>query len=196
MIIASLAGISVFATGGIGGVHRGAETTMDVSADLEELAQTPVMVICAGAKSILDLGLTREYLETKGVTFLGYQTDVLPAFYTRESAFGVDYRVDTASELAGIFNAKEAVGLRGGLLVTNPIPEQYSMDADAINQTIDEAVAEAGALGVRGKDITPYLLDKIQKMTGGASLEANIQLVYNNVALGAEVAKELCTRRA
>lgn len=196
MIIASLAGISVFATGGIGGVHRGAETTMDVSADLEELAQTPVMVICAGAKSILDLGLTREYLETKGVTVLGYQTDVLPAFYTRESAFGVDYRVDTASELAGIFNAKEAVGLRGGLLVTNPIPEQYSMDADAINQTIDEAVAEAGALGVRGKDITPYLLDKIQKMTGGASLEANIQLVYNNVALGAEVAKELCARRA
>ena len=196
MIIASLAGISVFATGGIGGVHRGAETTRDVSADLEELAQTPVMVICAGAKSILDLGLTREYLETKGVTVLGYQTDVLPAFYTRESAFGVDYRVDTASELAGIFNAKEAVGLRGGLLVTNPIPEQYSMDADAINQTIDEAVAEAGALGVRGKDITPYLLDKIQKMTGGASLEANIQLVYNNVALGAEVAKELCARRA
>ena len=196
MIIASLAGISVFATGGIGGVHRGAETTMDVSADLEELAQTPVMVICAGAKSILDLGLTREYLETKGVTVLGYQTDVLPAFYTRESAFGVDYRVDTASELAGIFNAKEAVGLRGGLLVTNPIPEQYSMDADAINETIDEAVAEAGALGVRGKDITPYLLDKIQKMTGGASLEANIQLVYNNVALGAEVAKELCARRA
>ena len=169
---------------------------MDVSADLEELAQTPVMVICAGAKSILDLGLTREYLETKGVTVLGYQTDVLPAFYTRESAFGVDYRVDTASELAGIFNAKEAVGLRGGLLVTNPIPEQYSMDADAINQTIDEAVAEAGTLGVRGKDITPYLLDKIQKMTGGASLEANIQLVYNNVALGAEVAKELCARRA
>ena len=196
MIIAHLAGISVFATGGIGGVHRGAETTMDVSADLEELAHTPVMVICAGAKSILDLGLTLEYLETHGVTVLGYQTKTLPAFYTRESDFEVDYRVDTPAELAGIFRTKEELGLGGGLLVTNPIPERYSMDADTINRTIDEAVAEAERLGIHGKDITPHLLDRIQQMTGGASLEANIQLVYNNVALGAQVARELCARRA
>lgn len=196
MIIAHLAGISVFATGGIGGVHRGAETTMDVSADLEELAHTPVMVICAGAKSILDLGLTLEYLETHGVTVLGYQTTTLPAFYTRESDFDVDYRVDTPAELAGIFHTKEGLGLEGGLLVTNPIPERYSMDADTIDGVIDTAVAEADRLGVHGKDITPYLLDEIQKMTGGASLEANIQLVYNNAALGARVATELCARRA
>lgn len=196
MIIAHLAGISVFATGGIGGVHRGAETTMDISADLEELAHTPVMVICAGAKSILDLGLTLEYLETHGVTVLGYQTKTLPAFYTRESEFGVDYQVDTPAELAGIFHTKEELGLEGGLLVTNPIPERYSMDADTISRNIDEAVAETEWLGIHGKDVTPHLLDRIQKMTGGASLEANIQLVYNNVVLGATVARELCARRA
>lgn len=191
MIIAHLAGIPVFATGGVGGVHRGAETTMDISADLEELAETPVMVVCAGAKSILDLGLTLEYLETKGVSVLGYRTEELPAFYTRKSGFKVDYRVDTPAELARIFRAKEDLSLRGGLLVANPIPEQYAMDPDYISKSIDEALAEAKKLGVKGKATTPYLLDKIQKITGGKSLEANIRLVYNNVELGAKVACEL-----
>ncbi|MCI1966350.1 MAG: pseudouridine-5'-phosphate glycosidase [Oscillospiraceae bacterium] len=192
MIIAALAGIPVFATGGIGGVHRGAEVTMDISADLEELAQTPVMVVCAGAKSILDLGLTMEYLETKGVSVLGYQTEELPAFFTRKSGFHVDYRVDTPEELARIYRAKRDMKIGGGLLVTNPIPEKYAMDPDYINHSIDEACEEAKRLGVKGKKITPYLLDKIQKITGGKSLEANIQLVYNNVELGAKVACELC----
>ena len=192
MIIAALAGISVFATGGIGGVHRGAEVTMDISADLEELAKTPVMVVCAGAKSILDLGLTLEYLETKGVSVLGYQTEELPAFFTRKSGFHVDYRVDTPNELARIYRAKQDLGLSGGLLVTNPIPEEYAMDPDYINRSIDEACKEANRLGIKGKKITPYLLDKIQKITGGKSLEANIKLVYNNVELGAKVACELC----
>jgi Uncharacterized enzyme involved in pigment biosynthesis len=191
MIIAALAGIPVFATGGIGGVHRGAEVTMDISADLEELAVTPVMVICAGAKSILDLGLTMEYLETKGVSVLGYQTEELPAFFTRKSGFKVDYRVDTPNELARIFKAKEDMNLKGGLLVTNPIPEAYAMDTDYISKSIDEACEEAKKLGIKGKETTPYLLDKIQKITGGKSLAANIQLVYNNAALGAQVAGEL-----
>ena len=191
MIIAALAGIPVFATGGIGGVHRGAEVTMDISADLEELAVTPVMVICAGAKSILDLGLTLGYLETKGVSVLGYQTEELPAFYTRKSGFKVDYRVDTPEELARIFKTKEDMNLKGGLLVTNPIPEEYAMDHDYIAKNIDEACEEAKKLGIKGKDTTPYLLDKIQKLTGGESLKSNIQLVYNNVALGAKVACEL-----
>ncbi|OCN00295.1 pseudouridine-5-phosphate glycosidase [Clostridium sp. W14A] len=192
MIIAALAGIPVFATGGIGGVHRGAEVTMDISADLEELAETPVMVVCAGAKSILDLGLTLEYLETKGVSVLGYQTEELPAFFTRTSGFHVDYRVDTPNELARIYSAKQDLNLGGGLLVTNPIPEEYAMDPDYINRSIDEACEEAKRLGIKGKEITPYLLDKIQKITGGKSLEANIKLVYNNAALGAKVACELC----
>ena len=192
MIVAALAGISVFATGGIGGVHRGAETTMDIFADLEELAVTPVMVVCAGAKSILDLGLTMEYLETKGVSVLGYQTEELPAFYTRKSGFKVDYRVDTPAELASIFQAKEDLNLKGGLLVTNPIPEEFAMDHDYIAKSIDEACEEAHKLGIKGKDTTPYLLDKIQKITGGKSLDANIHLVYNNAALGAKVACELC----
>lgn len=191
MIVAALAGIPVFATGGIGGVHRGAEVTMDISADLEELAETPVMVVCAGAKSILDLGLTLEYLETKGVSVLGYQTEELPAFFTRKSGFRVDYRVDTPDELARIYHAKRSMGLSGGLLVTNPIPEEYAMDPDYINRSIDEACEEAKTLGVKGKNITPYLLDKIQKITGGKSLEANIKLVYNNARLGAQVACEL-----
>ncbi|MFU0831398.1 MAG: Pseudouridine-5'-phosphate glycosidase (pseudoU degradation) [Oscillospiraceae bacterium] len=192
MIIAALAGISVFATGGIGGVHRGAEVTMDISADLEELAKTPVMVVCAGAKSILDLGLTLEYLETKGVSVLGYQTEELPAFFTRKSGFHVDYRVDTPNELARIYRAKQDLGLGGGLLVTNPIPEEYAMDPEYISKTIDEACEEAKRLGIKGKEITPYLLDKIQKITGGKSLEANIKLVYNNAQLAAKVACELC----
>ena len=191
MIIAEMAGIRIFATGGIGGVHRGAETTMDISADLEELAQTPVMVICAGAKSILDLGLTLEYLETKGVTVIGYGTDELPAFYTRKSGFDVDYRLDTPDEIAAAFRAKLEMGLAGGMLVTNPIPEPYSMDPDVINKAIDEAVAEANAKGIRGKQTTPFLLARIKDITGGDSLASNIRLVYNNAALAAQVAVEL-----
>ncbi len=190
MIGAALAGIKVFATGGIGGVHRGAETTMDISADLEELAQTPVLVVCAGAKSILDLGLTLEYLETKGVPVIGYQTQELPAFYTRQSGFGVDYRIDTAKEIAEAFAVKDACGLSGGMLVTNPIPEEYSMDKNIIDATIAKAVQEAEAQGIKGKETTPFLLDKIQKLTGGESLASNIALVFNNAKLGAEIAKE------
>ena len=191
MIGAALAGVKVFATGGIGGVHRGAETTMDISADLEELAQTPVMVICAGAKSILDLGLTLEYLETKGVPVIGYQTEELPAFYTRTSGFKVDYRMDTPKEIADAFRVKLDMGLVGGMLVTNPIPEEYSMDPEYINKNIADAIEEANQLGIKGKETTPFLLDKIQKLTGGSSLASNIQLVFNNARLGAEVAKEL-----
>jgi len=188
MIIAAMADIKVFATGGIGGVHRGAETTMDISADLEELARTPVMVICAGAKSILDLGLTLEYLETKGVPVIGYGTEELPAFYTRKSGFKVDYRVDSPAELASIFQAKQEMGLGGGMLVTNPIPEEYSMDPDRINKAIDEAVAEANRLGIHGKETTPFLLAKIKDITGGDSLASNIQLVLNNARLAAKTA--------
>ena len=191
MIIAAMAGIRVFAIGGIGGVHRGAEVTMDISADLEELAQTPVLVVCAGAKSILDLGLTLEYLETKGVPVIGYGTEELPAFYTRKSGFGVDYRLDTPDEVAAAFRAKLEMGLSGGMLVTNPIPEQYSMDPDVINRAIDEAVAEANAQGIKGKQTTPFLLAKIKDITGGDSLASNIRLVYNNAALAAQVAARL-----
>lgn len=191
MIIAAMAGIRVFATGGIGGVHRGAEKTMDISADLEELAETPVMVVCAGAKSILDLGLTLEYLETKGVPVVGFGTEELPAFYTRRSGFKVDYRIDTPEELAAAFRAKLDMGLRGGMLVANPIPEAYSMDADTINRAIDEAVAEAERLGIRGKATTPFLLAKIKDLTGGDSLAANIQLVLNNARLAARTAAAL-----
>lgn len=185
MIIAAMAGIKVFATGGIGGVHRGAETTMDISADLEELAQTPVMVICAGAKSILNLGLTLEYLETKGVPVIGYGTEELPAFYTRKSGFKVDYRIDSPQELAAAFKAKLDMGLCGGMLVTNPIPEEFSMPADVINQAIDKAIAEANRLGIHGKETTPFLLAKVKDLTGGDSLAANIQLVLNNARLAA-----------
>ena len=189
MIIASLAGIKVFATGGIGGVHRGAETTMDISADLEELAHTPVMVVCAGAKSILDLGLTLEYLETKGVPVIGYGTEELPAFYTRKSGFKVDYRIDTPEELAAAFKAKLEMGLVGGMLVTNPIPEEYSMDPDRINAAISQAVEEAKARGIHGKETTPFLLARIKDITGGDSLASNIQLVLNNARLASAVAK-------
>jgi pseudouridine-5'-phosphate glycosidase len=192
MIIASLAGIRIFATGGIGGVHRGAETTMDISADLEELAQTPVMVICAGAKSILDLGLTLEYLETKGVPVIGYQTEELPAFYTRKSGFSVDYRLDSPEQLAAAFRAKLDMGLAGGMLVTNPIPEEYSMDADYINAAIDKAIARSRELGIHGKATTPFLLAEVKNITGGLSLEANIQLVLNNARLAARTAACLC----
>ena len=191
MMIAHMAGIGVFATGGIGGVHRGAETTMDISADLEELGQTPVMVICAGAKSILDLGLTLEYLETKGVPVIGYGTDELPAFYTRTSGFGVDYRLDTPAELAAAFHAQRAMGLKGGMLVTTPIPEEYSMDPAVINKAIDQAIAECQAQGVHGKATTPFLLARVKDLTGGDSLDSNIQLVFNNARLAARTAAEL-----
>ena len=191
MMIAHMAGIGVFATGGIGGVHRGAETTMDISADLEELGQTPVMVICAGAKSILDLGLTLEYLETKGVPVIGYGTDELPAFYTRTSGFGVDYRLDTPAELAAAFHAQRAMGLKGGMLVTNLIPEEYSMDPAVINKAIDQAIAECQAQGVHGKATTPFLLARVKDLTGGDSLDSNIQLVFNNARLAARTAAEL-----
>ena len=191
MIAAALAGVKVFGTGGIGGVHRGAEKTMDISADLEELAMTPVCVVCAGCKSILDIGLTLEYLETKGVTVIGYGTEKMPAFYTTDSGFKVDYRLDTPKEIAEAIKVKETVGLKGGMIVGNPIPAEYSMDPDYINANIDAAIKEANELGIKGKEITPFLLDKIQKLTGGKSLEANIRLVYNNVAVAAKIASEL-----
>ena len=191
MIIANLAGIKIFATGGIGGVHRGAEVTMDISADLEELAQTPVMVVCAGAKSILDLGLTLEYLETKGVPVIGYGTEELPAFYTRQSGFGVDYRVDSPEELAAMFRAQRDLDYKGGMLVTNPIPEAYSMDKAVIDAAIDRALKDADEAGVKGKEVTPFLLAKVVELTGGDSLESNIQLVLNNARLAARTAAEL-----
>jgi len=191
MIIAHLAGIQVFATGGIGGVHRSAETTMDISADLEELGRTPVLVVCAGAKAILDLGLTLEYLETKGVPVIGYGTEELPAFYTRTSGFKVDYRIDTPEELAAAFRAQQEMGLGGGMLVTNPIPEEYSMDPARINAAIDQAVADSRRLGIHGKEVTPYLLARVKELTGGDSLDANIQLVLNNARLAARTAKAL-----
>lgn len=194
MLIANLAGIKVFATGGIGGVHRGGEVTMDISADLEELANTPVMVVCAGAKSILDLGLTLEYLETKGVPVLGFKTQELPAFYTRKSGFKVDYRVDTPAELADIFLMQRAMGLKNGMLVTNPIPEEYSMDKATIDAAIDKALDEAKKLGIKGKETTPFLLAKIKDITGGDSLDSNIQLVFNNARVAAAVASEICKK--
>lgn len=191
MIIAGLAGIRVFATGGIGGVHRGAETTMDISADLEELAVTPVCVVCAGAKSILDLGLTMEYLETKGVPVIGFRTNELPAFYTRSSGYSVPWRCDSAEEIANAVNAQREMGYHGGMLVVNPIPEEYSMDNKFISEAIDKAVAEANSIGIKGKETTPYLLAKIKDLTEGKSLSANIQLVYNNVRLAASIASSM-----
>ena len=191
MIIAHLAGIRVFATGGIGGVHRGAETTMDISADLEELGRTPVMVVCAGAKAILDLGLTLEYLETKGVPVIGFGTEELPAFYTRKSGFKVDYRIDTPEELAAAFRAQQEMGLGGGMLVTNPIPEEYSMDPVRINAAIDQAIEDSRRLGIHGKETTPYLLARVKELTGGDSLASNIQLVLNNARLAARTALAL-----
>ena len=192
MMIAYMAGIRLFATGGIGGVHRGAETTMDISADLEELAKTPVMVVCAGAKAILDLKLTLEYLETHGVPVIGYGTEELPAFYSRKSGLGVDYRMDTPQEIAAAFKAQNDLGLGGGMLVTNPIPEEYSMDPEVIGKAIDEAIAEMDKLGIHGKECTPFLLAKIKDITGGDSLDSNIQLVYNNARLAAEIAAAYC----
>lgn len=190
MLISAMAGIEIFATGGIGGVHRGAETTMDISADLEELSMTPVMVICAGAKSILDLGLTLEYLETKGVCVIGYQTDELPAFYTRSSGFKVDYRLNSPDMIAKVWKAKRDMDMRGGLLVTNPVPEEYSLNREYIDKAINEALARAGELGIKGKETTPFLLAAIKDITGGESLKSNIALVMNNAALAAQTARE------
>lgn len=187
--IASLAKIKIFATGGIGGVHRGASETFDISSDLECLATTNIAVVCAGAKSILDLGLTLEYLETKNVEVIGYQTDFLPAFYTVKSEFMVNHRLDSPEEIAKLIQAKWALGMKGGILITNPIPEIYSMDSKIINQAIDEAIIEMNKLKITGNKTTPYLLAKIKEITTGNSLAANIQLVYNNAALAAKIAK-------
>lgn len=191
MILAELAGVKIFATGGIGGVHRGAQESFDISADLQELAHTNVAVICAGAKSILDIGLTLEYLETNGVPVVGYQTDELPAFYTRKSGFGVDYRVDSPEELASALKAKWDLGLSGGMVIANPIPEAYEMDFDTINGAINLAVEEAEAKGIKGKESTPFLLARVKEITGGDSLESNIQLVYNNARVAAQLAVAL-----
>lgn len=190
-LVASLAGIRVFATGGIGGVHRGAQETFDISRDLEELASLPIAVVCAGAKSILDLGLTLEYLETKGVEVIGYQTDQLPAFYSRTSGYKVNYRLDSAKEIASLLKAKWALGLTGGAVIANPIPEAYSMDHHVIDAAIEKALQEAEEKGVRGQDVTPFLLAKIKDITGGDSLVSNIELVYNNARLAAHIATYL-----
>ena len=192
MIIAAQAGIGVFVTGGIGGVHRGAQETMDISADLQELAKTNVTVICAGAKAILDLPLTLEYLETMGVPVLGYQTKELPAFYTRHSGLNVDYEIKDPKEAAQIIFEKRKNNLQGGILITNPIPEEYAMDDAVINNAIEKALKMAEEQGVKGKETTPFLLKTVVELTGGESLESNIQLVLNNAAVGAEIAKEVC----
>lgn len=191
MIAASLAGIKIFATGGIGGVHRGAETTMDISADLEELSRTNVAVICAGAKSILDLRLTLEYLETKGVPVLGYKTKELPAFFTSKSGLNLDYKMESAKQIADLLNTKWNLGINGGVVIANPIPHEFEMDPKLIEDVIEKAIEKANSLGIKGKDTTPFLLDEIQKVTSGNSLEANIHLVYNNVKLACEIAKNM-----
>jgi pseudouridine-5'-phosphate glycosidase len=187
-LIASLANIKVFATGGIGGVHKNAETTFDISRDLEELAVTNILVVCAGAKSILDLGLTMEYLETKGVEVVGYQTMELPAFYSRESGFKTNYQLDSEEEIARLMDAKWSLGLTGGIVVANPIPKEYSMDHQVIVQAIQNALVEANKLGIKGQEVTPFLLSKIKNLTDGLSLDSNIELVYNNARLAAKIA--------
>ena len=189
--LASMAGIKVFATGGIGGVHRGAELTMDVSADLEELATTNICVVCAGAKSILDLPKTMEYLETKRVEVIGYKTDNLPAFYCNTSSVKVNHRLDTPMEIAKLLKTKWDLNLKGGVLVTNPIPDEYSMDEETINKAIDEAIKEMNELKIIGNKTTPFLLAKIKELTNGESLKSNIQLVYNNCKLASAIAKDL-----
>ena len=194
MLVAALAGIRVFATGGIGGVHRGAAESFDVSADLQELAQTPVAVVCAGVKSILDLRLTLEYLDTHGVAVVGYRTATLPAFYTRDSAFAVDYQLDSAADIARVLQVQSALGLRAGMVVANPIPLEHAMPAARMEQAIAQALQEASAQGVLGKQITPFLLARVSALTGGESLAANIQLVLNNARLAAQIARELPMR--
>lgn len=194
MILARQADIEVFVTGGIGGVHRHGNETFDISADLQELSRTDVTVVCAGAKAILDLPLTMEYLETMGVPVLGYQTKELPAFYTRKSGIALEYSFDTPLELAMIIKEKRKAHLHGGLLITNPIPEEYALDENLMNQSVNQALKEADEKGIHGKDVTPFLLRRVVELTGGESLESNIQLVLNNARLGAEIAKELCKR--
>lgn len=191
MIIADLAGIAIFATGGIGGVHRGAAESMDVSADLQELARTNVAVVCAGAKSILDLGLTLEYLETQGVPVLGYRTEDFPAFFTRQSGFKVDQSLDTAKELANILTIKWQLGMKGGAVIANPIPNKFQMEYAPIEAAIQEALNLAQQKNIKGKEITPFLLATIEQITGGKSLDANIELVLNNAKLAAKIAKHL-----
>ena len=195
MIIANQAGIEVFVTGGIGGVHRGAQETMDISADLQELAKTNVTVICAGAKAILDLPLTLEYLETMGVPVLGFKTNELPAFYTAHSGLKVDYAIDNYQEAGRIILEKRKNNLNGGILITNPIPEEFAMNSKVINDAIEKALKMAEEQGIKGKDTTPFLLKNIVELTGGDSLESNIQLVLNNAAVGAEISKEVCKQR-
>lgn len=188
MIVAAMAGIRVFATGGIGGVHRGAQDTLDISADLDELAQTDVAVVCAGVKSVLDIGRTLEYLETKGVPVVGFQTDTLPAFYTRDSGFPVDYRIENAEEAAAAMTAKWDMQLHGGMVIANPVPEEDALDPAEIDGVIDDAIVEMNQKSIIGKDTTPYLLARIAERTGGKSLDANIQLVLNNAQLAAQIA--------
>ncbi len=192
MIVADLAGIRVFATGGIGGVHRGATETFDISADLQELANTNVAVVCAGIKAILDLGLTLEYLETFGIPVLGYQTDELPAFYTQKSGFKVNYNMKNATEIAELLKTKWSLNLKGSVIIANPIPKDKQLDFDVMKKAIDIALAEEKKLGIKGKDSTPFLLQKVKELTGGLSLEANIELVYNNAKLAAQIAKAFC----
>ena len=191
MIISAMAGIKIFATGGIGGVHRNAQQSFDISADLQELAQTPVAVVCAGAKSILDLRLTLEYLETHGVPVVGYQTDTLPAFFTRDSEFSVDYRLNSPLEIARVLHAKWSMGLKGGMVIANPIPDSFAMPRALIDGAIEQALQEASAQGIGGKESTPFLLARVCELTGGDSLAANIQLVLNNARLAAAVGLEL-----
>lgn len=191
MIGAQMAGIKVFATGGIGGVHRGAQKTFDISADLQELAQTNVAVVCAGVKSILDIGLTLEYLETHGVPVLGYKTKELPAFYTQKSNFEVDYQLNTAKEIANFLLAKWDMNLKGGVVIANPIPTNFQLDYKSINRIINEAVLESKEKRIIGKEITPFLLAKVKELTDGKSLEANIELVYNNAKLAAQIATHI-----
>lgn len=194
MIIAHLAGIRIFATGGIGGVHRGGANTLDISADLQELAQTPVAVVSAGAKSILDLGLTLEYLETFGVPVIGFGTDEFPAFFTRKSGFGVDFRLDTAQAVAQLLQSHWELGMKSGVLIANPVAAEHQLDPDAMQQAIEAALADADRQGIKGKAITPFLLAAVEKLTGGKSLEANIELVLNNARLAAEVAVNLSNK--
>ncbi|MFC6673856.1 pseudouridine-5'-phosphate glycosidase [Marinobacterium aestuariivivens] len=192
MILAAMAGVRIFATGGIGGVHRGAAHSFDISADLQELARTDVAVVCAGAKSILDLGLTLEYLETRGVPVVGYRTDRLPAFYSRDSGLRVDYRLDTPEAIAGALRVKWELNLKGGVVIANPIPEKYAMPAAVIDAAIEQALREADEQGIQGKATTPFLLARVAELTGGDSLASNIQLVLNNARLAAQVAVACC----
>jgi len=191
MIIAAMAGIRIFATGGIGGVHRNAQQSLDISADLQELAQTPVAVVCAGAKSILDLRLTLEYLETHGVPVVGYRTDKLPAFFSRDSDFGVDYRMDSPLEIAQVLLSKWALGLKGGMVIANPVPEAFAMPKDVIDAAIEAALSEAEAKGISGKESTPFLLERVCAITGGDSLATNIALVLNNARLAAAIGQAM-----